>query len=100
MIYMIHHRHTAEMCPGGNVRPDKEFLLKLNSQIEDSGARLIEGYLDVPGHEFYIVIDADDNKQLNSAIEQLRLVGDVNRITPIMKFSQAVEWAKQMGIQQ
>jgi len=87
------------MCPGGNVRPDKEFLLKLNNQIEESGANLVEGYLDAPGHEFYLILEADDHSKLNNAIEQLRLVGDTNKIVPIMKFSKAVEWTKSIGIQ-
>jgi predicted deacetylase len=99
MMYMVYHRHTAEMCPGGNIRPDKEFLGKLNDQIERSGAKLVEGYLDAPGHEFYIVLDAENNTQLNTAIEQLRLVGDVNKIVPIMPMSKAVEWARKQGIQ-
>jgi uncharacterized protein with GYD domain len=99
MLYMVFHKHTAEMCPGGNVRPDKEFLTKLNEQIKDSGVNLIEGYLDGPGHEFYLVIEADDIAKLNSAIEQLRLVGDTNKIVPVMKFSDAAAWARKMGIQ-
>ena len=99
MIYLVHHRHTAEMCPGGNVRPDKEFLLKLNSQIEESGVNMIDGYLDGPGHEFYFILETDDQTKLNTAIEQLRLVGDTNRIVPIMQFSNAIEWAKKAGIQ-
>jgi uncharacterized protein with GYD domain len=99
MMYMVYHKHTAEMCPGGNVRPDKEFLLKLNKQIEESGVNLIDGYLDAPGHEFYMVLETDDHAKLNSAIEQLRLVGDTNKIVPIMQFSNAIEWAQKMGIQ-
>lgn len=99
MMYMVYHRHTAEMCPGGNVRPDKEFVGKLNSQIEESGVKLIEGYVDAPGHEFYFILETDDNSKLNTAIEQLRLIGDTNKIVPIMKFSDAVEWSKKIGIQ-
>lgn len=87
------------MCPGGNVRPDKEFAKKLDGQIREAGVKLIEGYIDAPGHEFYFVIEADDIGKLNTAVEQLRLVGDINKIVPVMKFSDAVAWAKKMGIQ-
>ncbi len=87
------------MCPGGNVRPDKEFVTKLSKQIEDSGVNFVEGYVDAPGHEFYFILETDDNAKLNMAIEQLRLVGDINKIVPIMKFSDAVEWSKKMGLQ-
>ncbi len=99
MLYMIYHKHSAEMCPGGSVRPDKKFVTKLNKQIEESGVNFIEGYVDAPGHEFYFILETDDIAKLNLAIEQLRLVGDINKIVPIMKFSDTVEWAKKMGLQ-
>ena len=82
MLYMVYHKHTAEMCPGGLVRPDKEFLIKLEDQMKNAGVNLIEGYIDAPGHEFHLVIEADDIAKLNSATEQLRLVGDINKIVP------------------
>ncbi len=99
MLYMIYHKHSAEMCPGGNVRPDKEFIMKLSKQIEESGVNFVEGYVDAPGHEFYFILETDDNAKLNTAIEQLRLVGDTNKIVPIMKFSDAIAWTKKMGLQ-
>lgn len=100
MLYMIYHKHSAEMCPGGSVRPDKEFVSKLSKQIEESGVNFVEGYVDGPGHEFYFIIEADDIAKLNMAIEQLRLVGDINKITPVMKFTDTIAWAKKMGIQE
>ena len=99
MKYMVFHRHTAEMCPGGSVRPDKDFVTKLNEQMQTDGVKLIEGYMDIPGHEMYFVIEAEDISKLNTAIEQLRLVGDTNKIVPIMNFSDAVAWTKKMGLQ-
>jgi hypothetical protein len=86
------------MCPGGSVRPDREFITKLEEQISKAEVRLIEGYVDGPGHEFYFIVEADDSVVLNNALEQLRLVGD-NRIAPVMKFSDTVAWARKMGIQ-
>jgi uncharacterized protein with GYD domain len=98
MLFVVRHIHTAEMCPGGSVRPDREFLIKLEEQLKKTGVKLIEGYIDGPGHEFYYVIEADDSVVLNTALEQLRLVGD-NRIAPVMKFSDGVAWARKIGIQ-
>lgn len=98
MLFVIRHTHSAEMCPGGSVRPDREFLTKLEDQIKKPGVKLIEGYIDGPGHEFYFIVEADDSAVLNTALEQLRLVGD-NRIAPVMKFSDAVAWARTIGIQ-
>ncbi len=99
MLYMIYHKHSAEMCPGGSVRPDKEFITKLGKQIKDSGVNFVEGYVDGPGHEFYFILETDDHVKLNKAIEQLRLVGDTNKIAPVMKFSDAVAWARKAGLQ-
>jgi hypothetical protein len=97
MIFIVSHKHTAQMCPAGKVNPDKEFFLKLSEQIEGSGVQLIDGYVDVTGHEIYLFLETDDMGKLNLALEQLRKVGDHNKIAPIMPFSKAVEWAVQMN---
>ena len=99
MLFMVYHKHTAQRCPGGKVRPDKEFVTKLEDQMKKSGVKLIEGYIDAPGHEFHLVIEADDIGSLNSATEQLRLVGDINKIVPVMTFSDTAAWTRKMGIQ-
>jgi hypothetical protein len=96
---MIVARHIAELCPGGNVRPDKEFIKKTEESIKKSGVKLIDGYMDAPGHVFYFVLETADNTALNIAVEQLRLVGEVT-ITPVLKFfKEGSDWAKKMGIQ-
>jgi hypothetical protein len=95
---MIVARHTAELCPGGVVRPDKEFTAKIEESMKKSGVKEIAGYLDAPGHVYYFVLETDDNAALNNATEPLRLVGEVT-ITPVLKFSEAVVWAKKIGIQ-
>ena len=99
MLFIVYHRHTAEMCPGGKVHPDPKFMTKISEQAKTSGVKLIEGYIDGPGHQFYLVIEADDSTKLNAAIEQLRLVGDINDIVPVLKFSDALKWAQKAGIQ-
>ena len=99
MLYMVYHKHTAEMCPGGKLHPDKEFLSKFNDQVQESGVKLIEGYIDGPGHRFYIILETDDLAKLNLAIEQLRLTGDTNEIIPVMDLSNMATWAKKLGIQ-
>lgn len=98
MLFMIVARHTAELCPGGVVRPDKEFTAKIEESMKKSGVKEIAGYLDAPGHVYYFVLETDDNAALNNAVEPLRLVGEVT-ITPVLKFLEAVVWAKKIGIQ-
>ena len=99
MLFMVVARHSVELCPGGVVRPDKEFSVKLDASIKKSGVKEIAGYMDAPGHVFYFVLETDDNTALNNAVEPLRLVGEVT-ITPVLKFfSEGAVWAKKIGIQ-
>lgn len=100
MLFMIVARHTVEMCPGGVVRPDKEFIKKTEESMKKSGVNLIDGYMDAPRHVFYFILEAADNTALNIAVEPLRLVGDVT-ITPVLKFfKEGTDWAKKLGIQE
>ena len=99
MLFMIVARHKVEFCPGGLERPDKEFIRKTEESMKKSGVKLIDGYMDAPGHVFYFVLEADDNTALNIAVEPLRLVGKV-MIIPVMKFfKEGSDWAKKIGIQ-
>ena len=97
---MIVAKHTIENCPGGVLRPDREFIRKTGESIKKSGVNLIDGYLDAPGHVSYFVLEATDNVALNNAVEPLRLVGEV-QITPVLKFfKEGSDWAKKAGIQE
>ena len=95
---MVVARHSAELCPGGVVRPNKEAMGKIEEAMNGSGVKLVEGYLDGPRHVFYFVIETNDNVALNNAVEPLRLIGEVT-ITPVLKFSDARAWTKKIGIQ-
>ena len=95
MLFMIVARHTAKLCPGGVVRPDKEFTAKIEESMKKSGVKEIAGYLDAPGHVYYFVLETDDSAALNNAVEPLRLIGEV-AITPVLKFLEAVAWAKKI----
>jgi hypothetical protein len=94
---MIVAKHTAELCPGGVVRPDKEFTSKVVGAMNSSGVKLIAGYLNAPNHMFYFVVEAIDVVALNNAVEPLRVVGDVE-ICPVLEFSDADAWLKNTGI--
>ena len=100
MLFMIVAKHTVESCPGGVIRPDRDFIKKTEESIKKSGVKLIDGYMDAPGHVFYFVIEAADNAALNIAVEPLRLIGEV-AITPVMKFfKEGYDWGKKIGIQE
>jgi hypothetical protein len=100
LIFIIVARHSIEFCPGGLVRPDKEFIKKTEESMKKSGVKLIDGYMDAPGHVFYFVLETDDNTALNIAVEPLRLIGEVT-ITPVLKFfKEGYDWGKKIGIQE
>ena len=98
MLFMIVAKHTAGMCPGGLVRPDKEFSAKIEESMKKSGVKEIAGYMNAPSHVFYFVLEADNNEAINNAVEPLRLIGDVT-INPVLTFLENVDWAKKIGIQ-
>jgi hypothetical protein len=62
LLFMIVAKHTAEDCPGGPVRRDKDFLAKMGEYVERSGVTLSEIYLDAPGHIYFLIVDANDNE--------------------------------------
>ena len=84
MLFMIVAKHTAENCPGGIIRPDKQFTAKVDESMKKSGVKVMEGYLDGPGHVWYFILDANDATALNNAVEPFRLVGTA-QISPVMK---------------
>ena len=98
MLFMIVAEHTAETCPGGTVRPDKHFIDKVTESMKKSGVKMVEGYLDGPGHVFYYIVEANDNVAINNAAEPFRLVGKV-KVSPVLTHSQSVAWTKSIGIQ-
>jgi len=53
MLFVVYHRHTAEMCPDGKLHPDSEFMTKLEEWGKTAGVKFIERYIDGPDHEFY-----------------------------------------------
>jgi hypothetical protein len=95
---MVVHKHNAEMCPGGSVKPDKEFMAKLQAGIEKNKVKLIDGYHSASSHEFWFIMEANDVESLNNAVWEFALVGDVKTI-PVLKFAESHAWAKQIGIQ-
>lgn len=98
MLFMAVAEHTAEDCPAGIVRPDMDFIDNLIENVERSGVTLVEAYIDAPGHVWFLLLDANDNQELNDALESFRRVGRVS-VHPVLKLSDMTMWAKKIGIQ-
>jgi uncharacterized protein DUF3303 len=98
MLFVVTARHSAEMCPAGVVHPDKQLGAKVEKAAKQAGAKLVEVYLDGPGHTFYTVLEAATNAQLWDATEPLRVIGDV-QFAPVMRLGEALKHARKLGIQ-
>lgn len=74
------------------MKPDKEWLKKLNTSFKDAKIKYLDGYTNAPEHEFFFIIDADNLEEINNAVEPLRQVGSA-RIIPVLKFDEMISWA-------
>ena len=98
MLFIIDHTHAAEHCPAGTIRPYKEFTSDLNKAAAANDVKIIEGYVDGPGHHLYFVVEAKDPVQLYSFALPLLNIGST-RVAPIMKWNKAIEVTKRLGRQ-
>jgi len=98
LLFVLDHEHSAENCPAGTVRPDKELLSRLEENAKTSGARLVEGYLDAPAHHFYFIVEADAAEQIFKFITPYLGVGKTN-VHPVLKWSEALAISRKLGLQ-
>jgi hypothetical protein len=70
----------------------------LEDQVKKSGVKLIEGYLDGPGHHFYFIVEADNATQiLQFSAPTLIPIGETE-VTPVLKWSEAASEIRKMGV--
>jgi hypothetical protein len=98
MLFVLEHKHSAETCPAGTVRPDKEFMSKFEENAKTSGLRLVEGYLDGPAHRFYFIVEADNAEQIFKFIVPFLGVGETES-HPVAKLSDALALTRKLGLQ-
>ncbi len=98
MLFMVVAKHTPEDCPGGLLRPDKDFLKRVVEHVESSSVTVTDIFLDAPAHVYFLLVDADSNEALNNVLEPFRLIGKV-KTHPVLKLSDAITWSKTIGIQ-
>jgi hypothetical protein len=98
MLFVLDHRHSAENCPAGTVRPDKELLSKLEANAKTSGLRLVEGYLDAPAHHFYFIVEAETPEQILKFIVPYLGIGETES-HPVVKWSDTLVLTRKLGLQ-
>lgn len=98
MLFVLDHKHTAETCPAGKLHRDENFTKNLEEQVKKTGVKLIEGYLDGPGHHFYFIIEADSAAQiLQFSAPTLNPIGETH-VRPVLKWSEAVSELRKIGL--
>lgn len=98
MLFIVDHTHTAETCPGGTIRPYKEFTNDLNKAATANVVKIVEGYVDGPGHHIYFVVEAKNPAQIFSFAMPLLSVGST-RVAPGMKWNKSAEVSRKLGRQ-
>jgi hypothetical protein len=98
MLFIIDHTHAAEHCPAGKMHPYKEFTNDLNKAAAANGVKIVEGYLDGPGHHIYFVVEAKDSAQIFNFTTPLMYVGHTH-VTPVLKWRKAIEQSRKQGRQ-
>ena len=98
MLFVLDHEHSAENCPAGVVRPDKELLSRFEANAKTSGLRFVEGYLDAPAHHFYFIVEADTAEQILKFITPYLGIGKTNT-HPVVKWSEALVVSRKLGLQ-
>jgi hypothetical protein len=98
MLFIIDHTHAAEHCPAGTIHPYKEFANDLSKAAAKNDVKILEGYVDGPGHHIYFVVEAKDSTQLYNFATPLMNVGHTH-VAPAMKWNKAVEQTRKQGRQ-
>ena len=98
-LFIVDHKHTAEDCPAGKIHHDDDFSKRLAEAATKSGLKVVEGYLDAPGHRFFFVVEAENVGQIiEFSGTTLNPIGETHFV-PVLKWSDAMAEARKMGIQ-
>ena len=82
MLFHITHVHNWENCPAHNPEKAKDTFGKLLANKDGSGAKIKSAYVDPPAHTFYLIVEANDAKQLELLLEPVFELGSAE-IRPI-----------------
>jgi hypothetical protein len=82
MLFHITHIHNWENCPAHYPEKAKASFGKLLANEEGSEAKIICAYVDPPAHTFYLIVEANDAKQLELLLDPVFELGSAE-IRPI-----------------
>jgi hypothetical protein len=98
MLFIVDHTHASEHCPAGTFHPYKEFTSDLNKAAAANDVKIVDGFVDGPGHHIYLVVEAKDPAQIYSFSLPLISVG-TTRVAPVLKWNKAIEVSRKLGRQ-
>ena len=82
MLFHITHVHNWENCPAHSPDKAKDTFGKMFANAEESGAEIKSAYVDPPSHTFYLIVEANDAKQLEMLLDPVFKIGSAE-IRPI-----------------
>jgi len=89
MLFHITHTHGYETCMAHNQDSKKEFSQTI-SNSEKLDIKVHGVYADPPGHQIFMVLEADTMEQLVKFLDPIIDFGDYD-IRPVLNFSTAIE---------
>jgi hypothetical protein len=75
MLFHITHTHTPEDCPAHNPEQIKATFGQMVANAETAEINLIGAYVDIPAHEFYLIVEADRIEQVNEMMDPALEIG-------------------------
>ena len=90
MLFHITHTHTPENCPAHNPEQIKATFGQMMANVETAGANLIGAYVDIPAHEFFLIVEADRIEQVNEMLDPALELG-YGEVRPVVDALAALE---------
>ena len=89
MLFHVTHTHGYETCMAHNQDNKKQFSQAI-SNSEKLDIKVHGIYADPPGHQIFMVLEADTMEQLVKFLDPIIDFGDYD-IRPVLNFSTAME---------
>jgi len=92
MLFHVTHVHSYQTCPAHN--PDvKASVAEAIKTAADKGVKLLMTTVDAPGHNLYMLLEADSYEAIMNFFEPLLEIGDAD-IRPVMDVMAAMNIAQ------
>lgn len=82
MLFHITHLHNWQTCPAHNSEKAKSTFGKMLSNADASGVKLHSAFIDPPAHTIFMIVEANDAKQLELFLDPVFELGSAD-IRPV-----------------